>query len=193
MRASIGKPFQWADGQLLGEKWQAPLGGYRYFLLRLAFTLRSGERGKLSSADFCLRLHSQTDLNGIVFDAYPKELLEEQSRSVTLEIGPNFKLGSGEASLGKIGTTIDFGVAVPVIHSEGLQESDFCWHYQVHRKHPLGGSRQMYAVVSLPPNMPSSLATLELFATQETRFGPIRLSPPETASANLRWVIGDIK
>lgn len=191
VRTTIGRPFQWADGQLLGEGWQPPVGGDRYYLLQLAFTLRPREGVQIASADFCIHLHHQINLQAVVFDAYPKEVLQEQAKSVILEIGPDFKLGVAEASLGKVGATIDFGVAVPIVRSEGLQEATFCWRFGAHRKHPLTGSRQMYAVVALPPGMSTTLASLDLIVAQESRFGPIRLVPPEKARTGMRWVIGE--
>ncbi len=145
LAASIGRPAQWADGQLLGDKWQPPLGGGRFYLLRLVFTLRRSERSQasISAADFCLRLHPQPDQQAIVFDAYPREQLVEQDRSVTLGIGPAFKLGAVDVELAKAETTIDFGRAIPVIRSDGLAEAAFCWRYTAHRRQPLLGSRDM--------------------------------------------------
>ncbi|MGH8245392.1 MAG: hypothetical protein ACREUU_03060, partial [Gammaproteobacteria bacterium] len=70
--------------------------------------------------------------------------------------------------------------------TDGVQSPDFCWRYAAHPKQPLVGDRQMYAVVALPPNMPTALATLELTVTQEDRVGPLRLTPPDTARMKLR-------
>lgn len=193
LAASIGRPFQWADGDLLGAPWQPPVGGGRYYLLRLAFSLRPSERSRASiaAADFCLRLHPQAGQQAIVFDAYPQEQLVEQERSVTLGIGPAFKLGAVDVELAKAETTIDFGRALPVIRSDGLGEAAFCWRYSAHRRQPLAGSRAMVAVVHLPPGVARSLATLELAVTAEDRLGPIRLAPPERDLSKLRWVVGE--
>lgn len=193
LAATIGRPSQWADGVLLGDQWQPPLGGGRYYLLRLAFSLRRSERSQasISAADFCLRLHPQAGQQAIVFDAYPREQLVEQERPVTLGIGPAFKLGAVDVEAAKAETTIDFGRAIPVIHSDGLGEAAFCWRYSAHRRQPLLGSRAMVAVIHLPAGMARSLATLELAVTAQDRLGPIRLSPPERDASKLRWVVGD--
>jgi hypothetical protein len=193
LAASIGRPAQWADGQLLGDKWQPPVGGGRYYLLRLAFSLRPGERSRasISAADFCLRLHPQAGQQAIVFDAYPREQLVEQERPVTLGIGPALKLGAVDGEAAKAETTIDFGRVLPVIHSDGLGEAAFCWRYSAHRRQPLLGSRAMYAVIHLPAGIARSLATLELAVTAEDRLGPIRLSPPTRDASKLRWVVGE--
>jgi hypothetical protein len=193
LAATIGQPAQWADGVLLGDKWQPPLGGGRYYLLRLAFSLRSSERSQASitAADFCVRLHPQASQQAIVFDGYPREQLVEQERPVTLGIGPAFKLGAVDVEAAKAETTIDFGRAIPVIHSDGLGEAAFYWRYSAHRRQPLLGSRAMYAVIHLPPGIARSLATLELAVTAEDRLGPIRLSPPTRDASKLRWVVGE--
>lgn len=193
LAATIGRPSQWADGVLLGDQWQPPLGGGRYYLLRLVFSLRRSERSQASitAADFCLRLHPQAGQQAIVFDAYPREQLVEQDRSVTLGIGPAFKLGAVDVEAAKAETTIDFGRVLPVIHSDGLGEAAFCWRYSAHRRQPLLGSRAMVAVIHLPAGMARSLATLELAVTAQDRLGPIRLSPPARDASKLRWVVGE--
>ena len=189
--ASIGQPFQWADGEMLGEKWKPPLGNNRFYLLQLAFTLSPHGDMKVTSADFCLSLGAQGGQCALVFDAFPREQLAETSLPVTLGIGPDFKFGTSEASLAKAETTIDFGRAIPVIRVEGLQETRLCWRYTEHAKYPLSGSRRMFAIVTLPPEMKIALATFELSVTAEGRYGPIRVSTPETDETKLRWVVGE--
>lgn len=189
--ASIGTPFQWADGELLGEKWKPPLGGNRFYLLQLAFTLRPQGQMKVSKADFSLSLGSQGDQTALAFDAFPREQLVEAKNTLTLGIGPDFKLGTVDASLAKAESTIDFGSVVPVIRIEGLQESTLTWRYSEHAKYPLTGSRRMFVVVSLPQGMKNTLAKIVLNVTAEDRFGPLYLQPPDYDSARLRFVIGE--
>ena len=190
--ASIGEPFQWADGEMLGDKWKPPVGGNRFYLLQLAFTLKPRGNIKVTSADFCLSLGKQGDKRAVVFDAFPQEQTVEQKNAITLGVGANFKLSPVvEASLGKADITVDFGYVVPVVRVEGLQEPRFCWRYSEHAKYPLTGSRRMVAIVSLPDGMKTALATFELTVNAEGRFGPIRVSTPETEQAKLRWVVGD--
>jgi len=115
----------------------------------------------------------------------------EQNNSVTLGIGPDFKFGTTDVSLAKAETTIDMGYVVPVIRVEGLQEPRLCWRYTAHAKYPLTGSRRMFAIVTLPPEMKTARATFELTVSAESRLGRIRVSTPETENAKLRWVVGD--
>ena len=189
--ASIGEPFQWADGEMLGEKWKPPVGGNRFYLLQLAFTLSPRGSVQVTSAEFCLSLSAQAGKRALVFDAYPREQVVEQKDTVTLGVGPDLKFGTTEASLAKAETTIDFGSVVPVIRLEGLHEPRLCWRYTEHAKYPLTGSRRMFAIVTLPPEMNNALATFSLIVNAESRFGPIRVSPPETEAKKLRWVVGE--
>jgi hypothetical protein len=189
--ASIGEPFQWADGEMLGDKWKAPLGGNRFYLLQLAFTLSPRGNVKVASADFRLSLSPQGGKKPVVFDAFPREQTVEQNNSATLGIGPDFKFGTTDVSLAKAETTIDFGRVVPVVRVEGLQEPRLTWRYSEHSKYRLSGSRRMMAIISLPDGMKTALATLELTVSAEGRFGPIRVSTPEMEQAKLRWVVGE--
>ena len=177
--ASIGEPFQWADGEMLGGNWKPPVGGNRFYLLQLAFTLKPSGNIKVTSVDFCLTLKPQGEKRAIVFDAFPREQTVEQKNAITLGVGANFKLSPVvEASLGKADITVDFGYVVPVIRVEGLQEPKLCWRYSEHAKYPLTGSRRMVAIVSLPDGMKTALATLQLTVSAEGRFGPVRVSTP---------------
>ena len=49
----------------------------------------------------------------------------------------------------------------------------------------------MVAILSLPDGMKTARATLELTVNAEGRFGPIRVSTPETEQDRLRWVVGE--
>ena len=188
--ATIGEPVQWAAGQLLGPAWQAPVGDRRFYLLRLAFSLRPTGRAQVQRADFGLSLGAQGGLRPMVFDGYPREQTVEKNDAVTLKLGPELKLGEVGGSVGSVETTIDFGRVIPVITTDGLQEPSFYWRYTAHAKYPLTGSRMMYAVAALPAGLPHALATLELSAEYADQLGPVRLSTPDTARQTLRWVVG---
>jgi hypothetical protein len=189
--ASIGEPFQWADGEMLGGNWKPPIGGNRFYLVQLAFTLSPRGNVKVTSAEFCLTLGRQGDKKAVVFDAFPREQTVATDNSVTLGIGPDFKFGTTDASLAKAETKFDLGRVIPVVRVEGLHEPKLCWWYSEHAKHPLTGSRKMLAIVSLPDGMKNARATLELTVNAEGRFGPIRVSTPEMEQDRLRWVVGE--
>ncbi len=87
--ASIGEPFQWADGEMMGEKWKPPLGNSRFYLLQLAFTLSPRGNVKVTSADFCLSLNAQGGKRALVFDAYQREQTVKWKNSIALDACPD--------------------------------------------------------------------------------------------------------
>ena len=82
--ASIGEPFQWADGEMLGGTWKPPVGGNRFYLVQLAFTLSPRGNIKVTSVDFNLTLGRQGDKKAVVFDAFPLEHTIEQKNAITM-------------------------------------------------------------------------------------------------------------
>lgn len=124
--ASIGEPFQWADGEMLGGNWKPPVGGNRFYLVQLAFTLSPRGNVKVTSAEFRVTLGKQGDKKAVVFDAFPREQTVATDNSVTLGIGPDFKFGTTDASLAKAETKFDLGRVIPVVHVEGLHEPKLC-------------------------------------------------------------------
>jgi len=191
--AAIGEPFRWSEKELMGEKWRPSILGHHYYLLQFAFTLTPRKNLTIASADFCLSLGSHGGKHGIVVDAYPREQIFETNKPVVIGIGPDFKLRTDEGSLANAETTIDFGYISPIVLVEGLGDARTCWRFTSHSKHPLTGSRKMLAIVSLPFSIKTTLATISLSVTVEGRFGPIRVSPPETESKKFRFIVGETK
>jgi len=95
-RASIAPPAQWADGLLMGETWLPPIGGSRFHVVRLAFTVRPRGNTVVEDAAFCLRLHPQGALRPTAFDAFPRTETVERKDNVTFGVGPSFKIGTAE-------------------------------------------------------------------------------------------------
>ncbi len=183
VHAGIGRPAQWSSSDLLGARWKPPIGGGRYYLVQLVFSLRVQGHAPIASADFGLRLRPLGPYHAIVVDAYPRETLEQDYHPVRLGIGPEFKLGAVvDVAPMQAETTIDFGRSVPTIRSDGLAESTFYWRYIAHADHPLAGSRAMYAVLALPPGMTGVLATLELAVTLHDALDAFRHVTPFTDS-----------
>ena len=189
--ASIGTPFHWSSGQMLGEKWQPPAGWGYFYLVRLSFSLRPASGCQVEEAQFRLKLDPQGALRAVAFDAYPQRQVQERPRPVTLGLGLGFKLGEVvEAKVAKAETTFDFGNVLPVVELDGLQQSELCWRFTAHAKHPLSGSRLVCAVLALPAGMPTVLARLELEAKVRSKMDILRLFTPENARRNLSCVIG---
>ena len=91
--ASIGKPVQWSESQMLGDSWENPVEHDRYDLTRFAFSLRPIGRATITAADFNIKLSQSKDNKPYVYDGFPREQLIEQKDTVTLSLGPelNFR------------------------------------------------------------------------------------------------------
>lgn len=187
--ATIARPSVWADGQLLGEKWQPPLGGERFHVVRLAFSLRPQARGAVVEASFRLRLDEQPGrIDGpTIYDAYPLQTTVEEARTVTLGLSPGVTIKEVSVELGSVEATFDRTVIIPVITAYDVGTSAVLWRYAARRRYPLDGTRVMLAVVRLPREMPWVAASIELSA--RTRTGLFPLGVPERAWAPLRFRI----
>ncbi|HQI92018.1 MAG TPA: hypothetical protein PLS48_10325 [Methanotrichaceae archaeon] len=183
---SIGKP-DWWSGETLGEFWKAPEGDYSYGLARFAFSLRPEGMQEVRKAE--LMLDFQSDDGGarpVAFDLVPRAKTEEQTGSVTLGIGPDFKLSSVGVTLAKAETTINFKWVFPVIITDGIGESTARWVFASKPAHPLVGSQIVYAVVQLPPG--ANTARVKLFLSAE--IGRFKGFLPQDEECDMSWILG---
>ncbi len=189
-RARLGRPAWWSAAEMFGENWKPPRGGDVYLLVRLACSLQPGAGQEVQEASLTAYLHCRgTDRQPVAFDLFPREVKEEAQTDLTLSLGPELKFGVVEGSLASAGATIHVPRVEPVIVTSGLGEANPTWIFRRHRKHPLEGSRLVYAVVARPADARELRLSLELAATVADRYGPVRVGVPEPARANLSWVI----
>jgi hypothetical protein len=173
-RVSIGKPTWW-DSKVLGESWVPPAGGNRYGLARFAFSLSPQGRQEVRKAELMVSLESgNCGPRPVAFDLAPRAEIEEQSRKVTLGIGPNFKFYGLDMSVGKAETTIDLNRSFQVITTYGIGESTARWVFDSRPARPLVGSQLVYVVVEIAPGVEAAQAHLYLTVEIATKIGPIR-------------------
>ncbi len=195
---AIGKPEVWAAEDaveaLAGQPWTPPLGGARFWLVRLACTLREPE-GRPSIIEAQQTLFLQPVASGEDADAYaysliPDRLGVEDKAEIRFALGLGLKFAGGmELKAGEIGATIDYRKVFPVIQGYGAGKALCEWKFKPHRQHPIDGTQFVYAVVAAKPDSNTVRATLELRATVESTFGPITLGPPEEARTRLTFTI----
>jgi hypothetical protein len=194
-RVSLGKPDWWSDEAILGEKWQPPDGGQRYGLARFKFSLRPESPQTIEQAEFTVRLLPQGGgRNPLAFDLFPREVTAERSRSLKVGVGPNLTFAEFEGSLGNVETTLDTSYVVPVITVDGLGEHTIRWTFLSQREHPLSGSRVVYAIVELPPQVPAVRASLHLAARVKTGgLGGLVTAflPDDVAEEQRSWILGE--
>jgi hypothetical protein len=198
-RVTLGKPVCWSAEDAMesetGKPWSPPAGDHRYTLLRLACTLHPpGEpRSHYSKATLGAYLRPRSAGAGAVVahDLYPRRLTAEEKGTFKIGLGPDLKFaGVLDISLLEVGAEIEFPQVFPVVQGYGLGESHAYWQFAHHSGHPLLGCQSVYAVLDAPGEAGGVRLTVELVATLETRFGPLRLGLPEEACVSLSRTIG---
>ena len=196
-RVTLGKPAWWSAEQALqsetGKKWTPPAGHRSYTLLRLACTLHplSQSRAHYTEATLTAYLRPHSEVGVVVaHDLYPQRLTADSTRTFTIGLGPDLKFAeSFEATLGEVGAEIEYHIAFPVIQGYGLGESRPYWQFAHHAAHPLLGCQSVYVVLDAPRDARGVRLSLELTATVETRWGPIRVGTPAEAQAGLSRIV----
>jgi hypothetical protein len=189
-KVSLGEPTWWTADALeaeTGKKWTVPAGGQRYTLLRLACTLHSPERGS-AFADATLTTYLRpagSAGQAVAHDMYPLRETAEQKGKFNVAVGPDLKFGPVDASLGSAGLELELHRVFPVVQAFGLGQPNPYWKFERHKTNPLLGSQYVYAVVAAPPEASAVRLTVELVATVDTGWVPMRFKTPEQAEARI--------
>jgi hypothetical protein len=191
--AALGRPEVWPAAEAIAAvgatpgattTWRPPLGDRRFWLVRLACTLRPAGRQRLTEAGLKLALRGPAD--PYAFSLFPERLTAEREVELTAKLAPSLTFVSGAAvSAGELGATIRFKQVYPVIESYGAGQAAVEWRFREDRSRPLSGDQFVYVTVAARPG--ASAAELSLMVTVETPFGPFRLGSPDTARAALRF------
>jgi hypothetical protein len=198
-RVTLGEPAWWPAEEALeketGKRWSPPASGRRYTLLRLACTLHPpGEaRARYSEAALGVSLRPRRARAGpvVAHDLLPQRITVEQTTTLKAGLKPDLKLGDAlEVSLLEVGAEIEVPQVFPAVQAYGLGESHVEWRFAHHAARPLLGCQSVYAVLDAPGEAGGVRLTVELVATLETRFGPIRLGLPAEAQAHISRVVG---
>ncbi|HET20421.1 MAG TPA: hypothetical protein ENO16_07435 [Chromatiales bacterium] len=189
-KVTVGEPTWWAAGELeaqTGKKWSAPAGGARYNLLRLACTLHPPERGS-AYADATLSAYLRPAGGGgqaIAHDMYPVRETAERKGTFNISVGPDLKFGPVEAGVAEAGLEIELHKVFPVVQAFGLGEPNPYWKFERHSANPLLGSQYVYAVVAAPAGARALRLVVELVATVDSGWMPMRFKTPEQAQAHI--------
>lgn len=119
-----------------------------------------------------------------VYDLFPRDLYEGEPTTVTLEFGPEIKVGAVGGSLGKISTDIRIGQVEPVVVGwKGEGEREPYWDLNPQSKSLLG-PRHFWLLLEVPNECNGARLALLVEGDVETRFGPIPIAPKERAWEN---------
>jgi hypothetical protein len=195
---TLGEPAWWPAGQAMetetGKTWSPSAGGHAYTLLRLACTLHppAEARGHYRGATLTAYLRPAHGRGRVVaHDLYPRQRTVEETGTVKVGLGPDLKFaGLADLKLLEVGAEIEYPQVYPVIQGYGLGESRAYWQFQAHSGFPLAGCQSVYAVLDAPGEAGGVRLSIELMASLETRWGPVRLGLPREAAVHLSRLVG---
>ena len=196
-RVTLGEPISWPAEQALqaelGKPWTPPAGDRRYILLRLACSLHplAEDRARYEEARLAVFLRPRSGAGStFAHDLYPVRATAERKGKYTVSLGPDLKFGTAvDMSLGQVGAEIEYLQVFPVIQAFGLGESNPYWQFAHHASNPLLGCQHVYIVTAVPQDAGGLRLGIELTATVETRYGPVRVGLPAEARAHLTRTI----
>jgi hypothetical protein len=196
-RVTLGEPVWWPAEEAMqsetGKQWTSPSGGRRYTLLRLVCTLHPPDdpRTRYAEATLSVYLRPRHDVGPVVaHDLYPQRLTAESQGKISVALKPDLKFAEVvKVSLLEAGVEIEHHNVFPVIQAFGLGESRPYWQFAHHAANPLLGCQSVYAVLDAPGDAGGVRLSLELTATLETRYGPLRAGLPEEAQVHLSRTI----
>jgi hypothetical protein len=193
---TIGEPASWPAAEAVeartGQNWSPPAGDRRYTLVRLDCTLHAPEdtRTRYSDATLTAYLRPREGMGTVVaHDLYPQRVVATDTQKLSLRLGPDLKFGPVNVNLFEAKTEIVHHNTFPIIQAFGLGESKPYWQFAYHTTHPLLGCQSVYVVLSSPLDAGGVRLLVEVNATAETRFGPLRLGLPQSANAYVSRVI----
>jgi hypothetical protein len=198
-RVTVGEPVWWRAEDAMatetGKAWSPPRGDRQYGLMRLACTLHplDDRRSHYREATLSVYLRPRAAGSGpvVAHDLYPRRLTAEDTGTITIGLSPNLKFAGGaEISLLEVGAEIEFPQVFPVVQGYGLGERRPYWRFAHHSGHPLLGCQSVYAVLNAPAASGGVRVSVELVATVETRYGPIRMGLPQEAEAHIHRTLG---
>jgi hypothetical protein len=193
---TIGEPAYWPAAEAVeaqtGQNWSPPADGRRYTLVRLDCTLHAPEdtRTRYSDATLTASLRPGDGVGTVIaHDLYPLRVVATGTQKLSLRLGPDLKFGPVNVNLFEAKTEIIHHNTFPIIQAFGLGESKPYWQFAHHSTHPLLGCQSVYLVLSSPLCSGGTQVLVELAATAETRFGPLRLGLPQSANAHVNCII----
>ena len=184
--AQIGRPEWWFASDVIGESFKPPQGDETYLLVRFAFSLtppsnHEVEESRLTAHLTCPGAAAQP----VVFDLFPREVLEETKNDVKVKLEPSLKLSEAKLAVGSVEAGIHIPTIQPIVTTSGIGGGDPVWQYRKHRRHPIIGTRMAYAIIGYPSAADKMTIQLGLTATVRGRFGFWPLRVPSTAEAQL--------
>jgi len=171
----LGRPRWWTTAKM-GSQWQPPAGNDRYGLAEFVYSLDPNNT-RFSQLEFEVQLHPDNlGRQPIFYDVFPRDQQKPTSQEIKITLSPKIKFAQLDASLITTETSIHFKKIEAVIQVIGIGTETIKWTFQPHAELLLQGCQAVYAVVQIQSGMERVRATLDLHATQRTRFGALAFS-----------------
>jgi hypothetical protein len=111
--------------------------------------------------------------------------MDESKTDIKLALNPSLKFEEVEASLGSVEANISLSKVVTIVITSGIGGARPTWLYRKHRRHPIVGTRVVYAIVAYSSAADHMTIHTGLTASVSGRFGLFSLVLPRTAEAQL--------
>ncbi len=154
-----------------------------YYQVRLGFEFDLPREAREAGAQFVFA-RCEAFLWGIgasprAYDLFPRDLYEGEPRVVSVELGPELKIGEMSGSLGKISTDVRVGQIEPVVVGWlGEEERAPRWELRPKSK-ALLGVRHLWLWLEAPREGGGARLAVRADGDIQTRFGPIPVGPKE--------------
>jgi len=158
--------------------------GTRFYLVRLGFQFdippeaySKGSRFIYARCSAYLSPANVGQPQPTVYAVIPSSLYEGEPRQVSVEIGPEIKLGTVSGTIGKASTNLMVGTVEPaIVGYHGEDDRAPYWEIRPTTK-TLLGVHHLWLVIEVPFGASGVLLAAQAEGDVQTRFGPIPIGP----------------
>ena len=179
-----------------GQKWTPPLGEAKFWLVRLACTLRNPSgSAEITAATQSLYLRPVPASAGegrvYAYRLFPQRVSVDEKSSTSLKLDPELGFADGsKVKVGEAGLTIEHSNVFPVIQAYDEGTAAPSWQFAPHASHPLTGSQFVYAILVARAPATGLRAHVELTVTTQSAFGPVKYGTPQAARQHTEFSLG---
>jgi len=160
--------------------------GAAFYQVRLGFEVEIARQAREDGARFTFALctaylwsASNSQVQPSVYDLYPAYLDEGQQRVISVEFGPELKVGEVGGSLGKLSTDVHLGQVEPLITGwKGKGEREPHWELNPQSK-TLLGQRHLWLLIQAPEECDGVRLAVQVEGDVQMYWGILPVGPKE--------------
>ena len=157
-----------------------------FYQVRLGFEVEVSKAAHKAGAQFEYVQYSarmwaaaSSRLQPSVYDLYPAYLDEGKAREISVEFGPEIKVGDVGGSLGKISTDVRIGQVEPIIVGwKGDGEREPHWELRPQSK-TLLGVRHLWMLIQVPEECQGARLAVQVEGDVQTHWGILPVGPKQ--------------